>query len=129
MEEEKINEKEFFDIRFDELSNKNLMVQMVSQELSLFKGAGSGLINIVGENKAEFFIRIENYFLMRDFLHQLNQSNNRLKIIELYSTGVLLWTTQEPGLDYFGCFNRELDVDLMRILVDLKLTFAYTVQF
>lgn len=129
MEEEKINEKEFFDIRFDELSNKNLMVQMVSQELSLFKGAGSGLINIVGENKAEFFIRIENYFLMRDFLHQLNQSNNRLKIIELYSTGVLLWTTQEPDLDYFGCFNRELDVDLMRILVDLKLTFAYTVQF
>ena len=66
-------EKEFFDICFDELSNKNLMVQMVSQELALFKGAGSGLINIVGEDKAGFLIRVENYFLMRDFLHQLNR--------------------------------------------------------
>lgn len=120
------HEQEFFDVIFDGVHEFNLMNEIITRELKLFERGC--LINLVETEKERFKIRSENYFVMKEFLSKINFSSEKERFFKLYKSGFLLCTTLSPNLDYFDCFNREIDAEFIQTLADLKLTFAYTIQ-
>lgn len=120
------HEQEFFDITFYELNELNAIMEVISQELKSFEK--SNLINLIHNDRQEVKLRSNDYFTVKEFLSRLSHSNKKTGFLNFYRSGFLLWTTLSPNLDYFDCFNREIDTEFIQILAELKLAFAYTIQ-